>query len=260
MSKSAVVTKKRKLSSVVVNDAVSEPSDERWSCPVCFDQLGDDGIVPCGLVSCRPVQHLVCYTCAQAMPKNEAGLLTCPICRRLTEAVPIVDFVQRSGCGAKTAALLAELAYDGEAKASVVSSAVDNSRKAAAKLEDTQAQLVAKRVSYVVDRVNKFLARGGMDKYPDGYCEQWGYVVPAFDQQNVRLKCKQRGFRTVSRPALQRELNDVARDMQPHISAIYEDSPYIINMGREQSYRSKTGLSRKPVYMLVTIKRRKAQQ
>lgn len=87
----------------------SAPEEERplytpeWECPVCLCSLGKTpGLVPCGITSCEPFPHNICYECWE----NLAKPALCPTCRRPCKSIVLhASFINSQSDPAAAAAL-----------------------------------------------------------------------------------------------------------------------------------------------------------
>lgn len=237
----------------------SRKSLPSWSCPVCFDELGvDEGVVPCAMTACRPILHIVCLNCTDSLKKDDKGATLCPVCRRASEAVPLADFISPDDHEAEVK--MNCIKFFGEANNDgSLSALVKKSREEAAEMKNEHAELVQQRVNYVVKKVNESIASGAPARYGAG-----GYInittkVPSFDEKNVTLRCSAPGFRRRTREQVIKSLAEIAKEINPHIRAIFEDSPYEVSMREDQwvwpENRTANSL-KKPVYMKVCIKPR----
>lgn len=195
-----------------------------WECPVCFHQLGkDEGFLPMLIASCRPVAHMICYRCSQALPLKDGKDGTqerfCPICNEPAgEFVPVSSVVNEEA-DPEARRLLEGFEYN-RLRAIVMPMGVINA-----------SLIVVQRVEHVYNRALKELANygGGGPIYQKVFFE-WN--VPGWDLQNVRLILTKRGFRRVTRIALHDELRMVCDQLQSHLDKLMADTEHRIVMSQ----------------------------
>jgi hypothetical protein len=228
-----------------------------WACPICLKELGiDDGVVPCALTSCRPVLHLVCFDCSASLKKVDCTKVECPLCKRASEVVPIVDFVAPGD--EEAAAKAAKITYSGEGAVDNINQLVEASRKAAAGQSSAHAERIAQRVQFVVDKVQQAIDNGYVAQHGVAGFTWCSTDVPPFDQDAVSLTCKG-PFKGMTRVLVLDRLRSIAREIDAHIKAIYSDSPYIVTTDIEQGVwpkRRQPGSSLRPVYLRFSMKPR----
>lgn len=101
-SSAPIGPKKRTRSSAVSpkkkQNVAAEPF--KWSCIVCFAELGEKGVVPVVLRDCFPNAHTLCLACAHLMNINKGGgvlRVKCPTCRsEACDAAILSDFVDET--------------------------------------------------------------------------------------------------------------------------------------------------------------------
>ena len=137
-----------------------------WTCPVCFEELGSPGMIPCALTSCRYSVHLVCLACFDSLQKKE-----CPVCRDpigSSKPMPITDLVDpndaeaqkkldnrfprvdASSMRSKTISIMKMRVSGWQSYQSIYKKTNDAKIRA-------KEQLHAARIGFIVDRVGKFI-------------------------------------------------------------------------------------------------------
>jgi len=146
-----------------------------WSCPICFETLGSEGMVVCALASCRFSVHLICLDCYENMQATGRSMV-CPICRDpiVGKVLPIHDLVDPSDRVAQ-AKLMSRFPHEvvdvdglpptlATLKARVVDRMGDIYFTERVKVLDKRKKEIEeirnRRIQTVVDRVESFLKTG----------------------------------------------------------------------------------------------------
>lgn len=224
-----------------------------WECPVCYDELGvDAGVVPCVITSCRPVAHLVCYTCAQrdALRKNAP----CPLCRTpIVNVLPLGALVDEAADAAARAALdRIDPSRIGaqDAVARVVSAAQEQLSDSAV----SDREIVAKRVQKVVERVALEDSNGKIPMRQGAVWYFWFRTPYAWDTR-WRMKCRVPGKASMSLQQLRTYLGAEAAKCNEALAQVYRDAPYSVQMTDDQ-VRPPAKPRSQPVYLCFRVQRR----
>lgn len=220
---------------------LKRPRTITWECPVCLDELGETrGLVPCLVVSCKPVPHSICLDCHARLV--EAKRTQCPVCSvEMSVCVPVFDLIPKSDDEAlrKASAAAASATASGELAATKA-----NARLHLAETEARAADLMSQRVDALVGRVLSNVERVALvpvGTVQNRHCDR----VPEWESERVSLSNRGSGLRR----ARLDHLNALARDMQPHLDDIFGGSSVSVTMWPVQEYNGKL------VYMGYSMKR-----
>ena len=216
--------KKRKLDEVKQPDTTTQ-----WSCPVCFDELGSPGMVPCCFTSCKGSPHLICSDCFPKLVKK-----VCPVCqdpiRTDHPILPLTDLVDPEDRDAQKK--LTELR---DVNRGQKDQSLDNLKRkimsmttvfSTAREERTKKLLVktkkleSDRLTLLVNRVYEFLEKGKGDPG-----QNWWLTVP-------RPKFETAKFSGVSRADKAKSRNEFYDKIEPSFIDMFKGSGIFVCLER----------------------------
>ena len=202
----------------------------KWSCVVCFEELGEKGVVPVVLRDCFPNAHTLCLACARLMNTNkEGGVLRvkCPMCQgEACDVAVLSDFVDETS-DALARARIESVKYTPADYATQKIIAI--ARADAFVAQESARRLHNERLQLGVKLVKALIKSPLFDS--GALCTVSPTAVPDFDKSRVRAATRGDADFEEKRVAAVRVAKEVLVDMR----RVYKDTMFAIGMDPRQT-------------------------